>query len=630
MAYEEIPEKEGLIIILSEKQEGVLTHDNKEKEFKTRGEIIIVNNTGSPIYDLELKLSGIEKTDLEKKVTVGFVPARETGKEPKRVPYNIRDVPRAVDLNENLIFPEDITQPVTLMNEEIDLTVRFNIKNSTDAEMVVDFDKEMPTQIIAKEIPSLPSGTLNVEAGRLSLREYRILPRDSKAIEVKSLIIAEKPDAFRSGKITYRYFGEGITISGLGIEEVTGTLNVRHHVDKSERSEQRGVWDNYVIIENLSRASIKVVAEIGVISGKILTPEEGGAEIRGSIEWRIPGRRDYDTIVMEPVIVGPGETTRIGPFTLQSDEEPKVSTNLRIWIIPEIIKRVSGEFLIEDIEIPVIWGRITKEVSVEHPSYIMGMTDKQLVGHLEESVNVTIKVDNLGSATVDHVIIRDVIPADFKPPRIADIKISLIKGGGEITVPPEMIRISLEPQDPDPSREHRLTIEIFGIAYYLGESLLRGEGVVINYKMIAADPKPHKTYELPAEADLAVTPDIRPLRIKLEEVPTLETLEAIRKIAKSKEVLPGEVEGEYIVIVTLRNEGDLPVRNYEHIEQLPPTFEFITERATPAPETVEEIIEGLSIKWLIQEIRAREEFKIQFVVRGKPGHKVSDLLRIVE
>mgnify|MGYP000713439049 CR=1 FL=1 len=630
MNFEEIPEKEGLIIILHEKQEGVLTSDGREKESKTIGEIIIINNTGSPIYDLELHLSGVEKTDLEKKVSVGAVPVSKTG-ESKKVRYNVRDVLRAVEVREQIIFPEDIARPVALMGREIDLKMRYDIKNNTGIEFNVEFDKELPEQIIVRSVPSLAMGSIVTESGKVTLRDFKISGKQTETIDIDALILAEKEDAFRSGKVVYRYYGEGLTVSGLNVEEVTGLLNVRHYVDKNERAYERGVWDNYVIVENMSGAPIKVVAEISVISGKILTAEEGGAEIRGSIEWKIPGKRDYDTIIMEPVIVGPRETTKIGPFTLALEEEPKISTNLRIWIIPEVIRRVSGNYTIEDFEIPVVWGRITKEVLVEHPPYIKGMTPHNLVGHLEEPVNVKIVVENLGSATLDQIVIKDKIPADFKPPRVIDIKTSLIKGGGEITIPSEMLKVSLEPTDTDPSKIHDLRIEIFGVAYNLGEPLLKGESVIVNYKLLAVDPKPGVTYEFPAEAELAMTADTRPIEISLEEVPKLETLAAVRKITKSKEVNPSEIENEYIVVVILRNEGDLPVQNYKHIEQIPPTFEFAPENAEPVPESMEEIVGGLlEVRWIISEIPAKSEYKILYKVKGKPGHKVADLLRLIE
>ncbi len=630
MQYEGALEKEGLVIVLHEKQEGVISNDGKEKELKNTGEIIVINNTGTPIYDLELVLSNVEKTDLEKFIHVGMVPAGEMGSQQKTIRYNVRDMPRALEVLEQIIFPEDFAKPVALMNQEINIKFRYSIKNNTSTDFSVDFEKKLPEQIIVREIPPLTTGTITTEGGQIVLRNFRSGAKGHDTIDLDGVIRAEKEDAFRSGVVVYRYFGEGFTVSGLNVEEVRGLINVRHYVDKNERSEQRGIWDNYVIVENMSKAPIKVIAEVAIVEGKVLTPEEGGASIRGSIEWKIPGKRDYDTIIMAPVVVGPNETTKIGPFTLQSEEEPKVQTSLKMWIIPTVIRRTSGNFTVEDIEIPVIWGRITKEVNVRHPLYIKGMTSKQLVGHLEEPVEVEIKVDNLGSATIDQLTIKDTIPADFKPPRLVDVVVSINKGGSDITVPPEMIKITTDPANTDPSVKHDLKIEIFGIAYNLDEPLLRGEYVNVKYRMTSVDPKPGVTYEFPAEAHLYMSADTRPLQIELKKVPKLETLEALRKIVKSKEVQPGTVENEYVVVVTLRNEGDLPAQNYEFIEHLPQTFEFIPEQSEPRPESIEEIVEGLEVKWLISEISPKSEYVIRYTVKGKPGHRVADLLKIVD
>ncbi|MHA1616057.1 MAG: hypothetical protein ACTSX9_01970 [Candidatus Njordarchaeales archaeon] len=630
MELEKIPEKEGLIIILAEKQEGVLSHEGQERELRNSGKILVANATESPIYDLEISLKNFEKTNLEKKVFVGFVPKYDPVKGPKEVEYKLKEVARAVSVIEQLVFPEDFARPIALMQEDIPIKIRLMIKNSTDKEFALNIAKPIPDQIKIVNLPTLESGSIRTEDSRLIIEGLIVRPHEETKVEIDATVSAKSEEAFRSGVVVYRYFSEGLTVSGLDVEEVKGVLNVIHHVDKTERLEHRGVWDYYIIVDNKSKAPIKVIAEIGVVEGKALSPEEGGAEIKGSIERKIPGKRDYDTIIWEPVIVNPAETARIGPFTIAHEAEPKLVTNLKVWIIPEVIKRTAGEFRIEDIEIPVVWGRITKELKVEHPPYIKGLTEHQLVGHLAENIHATVRIDNLGSASLDRVVVTAKIPADFKPPRPVNVKVYAVKGGGEFELPPEMVQIDVSPQDPDPSKEHTLRIVMTGFKEILGEPLLRGESIIIRYTIQSVDPKPGVIYEFPAEAEIAFSPDTRPLRIVLDEVPKLETMEALRKIAKSKEVEPGETENEYVVIVTLKNEGDLPVENYEFIERIPETFDFIAEKAEPAAESVEEVVGGLEVRWIIKEIPAKSEYKIKYTVIGKPGHKVSDLFKIIE
>ncbi|MHA1676743.1 MAG: hypothetical protein ACTSU6_06145, partial [Candidatus Njordarchaeales archaeon] len=178
--------------------------------------------------------------------------------------------------------------------------------------------------------------------------------------------------------------------------------------------------------------------------------------------------------------------------------------------------------------------------------------------------------------------------------------------------------------------EHLLTVELYGFFNTFGESIIKGDAIILRYKMASADPKPGTTYRLPAEADISMTAETKPLTIKLEEVPALETLEAVRKIIKIKEVLPGEEEGEYVVVAILKNDGDLPEYNYEFYDKIPMTFEYVEERAEPAPESIDEMRDGLLLKWVIPEIPAKQEVKIKYVVRGRSGHRVSDLKKILE
>ncbi|MCD6492027.1 MAG: hypothetical protein ACP6IQ_04085 [Candidatus Njordarchaeia archaeon] len=629
MSIIDLTEKEGLIILIYEKQEGTLLHEGKEEKFDSNGQIIIYNKTGAPVYDLELSLDNIEKTSLDKKLLVNYVPEYQEGKATS-IAYAITDVPIVIKLEEDLGFPPDIPKPMALKDVDVPLNTRYKVINYWRGRFKLAMEKLLPNQIRAEEIPTPERGALTVDDGQLTWSDVELDSGDKIEQYIKLVLRAETPDEFRSGVIKYTYRGEESTVSGIEIKDVRGVVKTRYYIDKLERPEQRGVWDIYIIVENQSKAPIQVSAEAEVIIGTILSPEEGGKEIPGVIEKRMPGRRDFDTVITEYTVVKPESTIKIGPITIKSDEEPKLSVEIKTRILAEIYKVIEGIFEIKDVRIPVVWGKITKEVKVLHPPYIKGLTEQQLAGHLEEPIDVTVKVQNLGSASVDRILIKDTIPADFKPPRPIDIKVSLLKGEGELDVPTELTRINTEPSDQDPSMEHLLTVELYGFFNTFGESIIKGDAIILRYKMASADPKPGTTYRLPAEADISMTAETKPLTIKLEEVPALETLEAVRKIIKIKEVLPAEEEGEYVVVAILKNDGDLPEYNYEFYDKIPMTFEYVEERAEPAPESIDEMRDGLLLRWVIPEIPAKQEVKIKYVVRGRSGHRVSDLKKILE
>ena len=139
-----------------------------------------------------------------------------------------------------------------------------------------------------------------------------------------------------------------------------------------------------------------------------------------------------------------------------------------------------------------------------------------------------------------------------------------------------------------------------------------------------------RTYEFPASIEVALAAGTRPLKITLTEIPRIETVEALRKVIKSKDILLGEEKDLYTVVITLKNEGDLPVKTYEFIDKIPLSFELLEEKTEPEPRDISETKDGLILKWIIGEIPAKSEFKITYQVRGRPGHKASDLYRIYE
>ena len=623
-------EKEGLIIVIEERQKGTISPTGKLLELNTEGTIYIYNNTGSPLYDVEIGLKNVEYTNLPKKLTAGIIPTFNPEKGPTKFDYKIREKGPGVFVTETLAFPADIAKPVALLNQKIDLKIRYHFKNDLGQIMTVDFTRELPKQFVLEIPPTPETGSLSKEDDKLVLAGFEVPARSEKVLEIPVDLLAETVDAFRSGKTTWSYKGEGASISGIEIQYVKSTLNISYYVDKTERIEQRGIWDNYVIVENTTKAPIKVIAIVSIISGKILTAEEGGAEFKGTIEPKTPGRREYDTIVFEPVIINPGDTAKIGPFTIRSEGEPKLSADIEVYVLPEVIYKVYGEFSIEDIEIPVVWGKATKEVYVTHPPAYATADRYNLIAHLVEDVNVETVIENLGSAELDRIHVIETIPEDHKPPRPVDVKVYLVTEGGEIELPPEIAKVAVEPEDTDPSKPHKLSIDTIGLAYTAEKPMMKGDKLVIRYKIKSADPKPDKVYEYPSVVELAYTADTRPLVIELEEVPKIKTIAAVKKITKRKTIEPGAEPDVYVVILTLKNEGDLPESNYEVIEFLPTTFDLVEEQVEPPLKSVEETETGVLLRWIIPEIPAKSEVTVKYTVRGKPGHKVSDLLKIAE
>ncbi|MGQ4891083.1 MAG: hypothetical protein ACP6IP_01205 [Candidatus Njordarchaeia archaeon] len=622
---------EGLVIVIEEKQKGTMDHEGKDIEYESLGKINIYNNTGSPIFDLTLFLENVDKTSLKgrKELTIGIV-RHEEGRNTHTIAYSIADVPKAVILSEKIQLPPDLPVPIAYLNEDLPITIKYLIANKWKSKFTVNMQKKFPEQIKIKTIPTLATGILEKEDNTLNASDIELGVGDTLEIDLETTFSPATADAFRSGVVIYRYHGDEVTISDLEIKEVHGTLKINSHIDKIERTEERGIWDCYVVVENTTKAEIMVAPEIEIKSGTLLE-ESGSGEFVWNLIKQHPGLRSYDTVVFERVLLKPGETKKIGPFTLRSDEEPKLSSEVKTVIIPKIIKKLDGEFTIEDVEVPVFSGVVEKTVKVSHPPYIHGMTEGQLVAHLEETINVETYVENRGSAKADYIKFVENIPKDIIPPKRTGIRVFFKKGVNEIILPAETLNITIDPDDMDPSTEHKLVIEVKDLYTKMGEFFEKGDRIIARYQLGASNlTEPNNVYEFPTEVHMATAIGTKPLVLKLAEVPKLETLTALRKVVKSKDVILTETKDEYIVVILLKNEGDLPVTNYEFVDKVPLSFELIEEKVDPEPSDVSEVRDGLILKWVIKEIPAKEEVKVEYMVRGRPGHKVSDLYKIYE
>ena len=621
---------EGLVILIEEKQKGVMDHTGKDIEYDNSGKIVIYNNTGSPLFDLEIHLENTEKTSLRgrKTLEVGIV-KHEEGANVHTINYSIVDVPKAVQVTEEFKLPADLPKPIAYINEKVDLPLVLSVANKWTAKFETEIRKELPHQIEIVNVPTPNIGVLEKSDNAINFKDLQLDIGDRLELSIETKLAPTTSDAFRSGKIYYKYRGENTTISNLEIKEVTGILKITSYIDKVERSAERGVWDCYVVVENPTKAEIIVSPEAQLHSGMLLE-EEVTREYKWNLIKQHPGLRGHDIIVFEPVHVAPGETKRIGPFTLKSDEEPKVSMELKTKIVAKIFKKLEGEFEIEDVEIPVFSGILGKTVKVLHPSYIHGLTEDQLAAHLEETIDIETYLENTGSAKADYIKFVEEIPEDILPPKRTSVRAFLRKGENEIVLPSETIDISLDPDTLDAESKHNLVVEVKDLYTRLGEFFERNDRIYLRYQIVAKDPKPNKTYELPSQVYMALAPGTKPYVRGLDTIPRIQTLEAARKVVKSKEVLVTEARDEFVVVIVLKNEGDLPVKDYEFIDKVPLTFELLEEKIKPEPSDISEVRDGLILKWHISEIPAKSEERIEYTVRGRAGYKVSELYRIYD
>lgn len=623
------PEGAGLVLVFEESQDGSKNHEGEEEALKSRGKLIVKNQTGGPIYDFELILNDTENTDLRDKIEEGYL--QHSDDSSKVVEYTVTDQNFMCEFSEELDFKEGLMTPVAVYKRETPLALQFSLQNNTRGPLSVKLSRELPEKMQIPQLPSVGKGELS-KNGELGWKISSLTPDEQVEASIDANILSKDAEEFRSGVTKYKSKGEGFTLSGVEVDAVRAGVveTVAETTRKEERVEERRIWDASIEVENDSDAPVTAIGKFGVMSGEIIgggEEEEGGETIPGRVESPIPGKREYPQIVSDPVQVPPGEEKIIGPFPIRSEEEPRLTFDTEYEITPEIVKRVSGTHEVKDIVIPCLNAELDKEATVDHPPAASGLSSDELMSNLEEPVKITMETENTGSAHIDYCEVYESIPEGFSPPSRSNISVLLNIGEmGEMDVPEDNVNVSINPEDPMEENEVKITVK--NISHVFESPMEQEDYLFVEYETKALNPEAGKKYKLPSSNHVALTSADRPTKFELEEVPVLTTAEIKREVKKRKQIAPGSGENEFVVTAVLRNEGNLPAKDYEFSDLIPSSFELIEGSGEPQPDRKLEVPNGLEVRWTLEEIPPEGKETVEYTVRGIRDFRVSELKKV--
>jgi len=618
--------EEGLFIEFIEEQEVKANYGLKNPEIVARGKIIIRNRTGGALSDLELELENTENVNLEKKIFIGVIKDGED----KVVEYTITsEGTMGLRVLEDLRFPPEVPTPFALKCESIKIQSVFQATNELDAPITFTIEKELPKPFKAPAEATPPSGEYTVSEEKIIWKDAKVEAGQSMEFPVEIEVHPEDTEAFNTGKIIYEWNCEGATLSGLRFSKITGLPKTTEKISAAERKETPGIWDITITVKNNSNATISVGAVIEIREGDLLTEAEGGHKIKGAIERRAPGIRTFDIVKLDPIKLGPGETGELGPITIRNPAKPKIVQELYYEIHPVVTYKVKSRGEIGDITVPVVWGKVTRKIEVQHEAFYAGLSKDQIAAHAEERIFSETTIENLGSAGLDEIIIRDIIPEDIAPPTPGSVEVWISKRG-ETKVPDELLEIRIEPEGSIPEEQNTLVVKISNISYYFDEPLNRGEKIWIRYTMTSIDPKEDKTYEFGSSAELTMVPGAKTRVITLEETPKITGILAKRLISVEKDVEPVE-EDVFRVQISIVNDSKISVPSHIFTDRIPPTFELDERSVKPEPSSIEVLPEGgVLLKWELS-LAPGETKTITYEVKARsPEARVRDLRVVYE
>lgn len=627
---------EGLIIIFDEQQNGTINHHGEDQTLQNQGTLTVKNKTGGPIYDFKLQLGNLDDTNIPDKIEKGFLQTFDG--EGMITDYSPTKDTFMCTLQEDLNFQNGLVNPVTIKSKETPLTINLALTNVTNGPLSINLSKILPSQLSIETLPTVEHGELT-KGDQLTWNISKLAKDQAAETTIETKLYTEEIETFDSGEIKYKTKGNGFTMTGITVDTVkAGVIDqVNETTEKKERVQERAVWDISITVENTCNTSVKAIGKIGVLSGTILgegteaiSEEEETEEapsLPGRVEQPIPGKREYPQIVATPVSIPPNTEKTIGPFPIESETEPRLTVDVDYEINPTIIKRVSGTYQVDAISIPCLHSTLEKTVKVRHSSAASGLAPDELMSNLEEPAEVKVELENTGSAPIDYLELVETVPAGFKPPNTGNIQVELDIGNVEgMEIPEDQREITVQPADP--MEQNEVAIRANRIQQVFEEPMQHKDQLNVNYEVTALSPEASKTYQFPSTCHVAISAEDSPTSFPLEKIPELTTAEIKREIRKQKKIAPGTGEKEFTVTAILKNDGTLPVEDYEFVDIVPENFELLEESISPEARRIQETPRGKEVNWTIEKIPPNSQEEVQYTVKGLTGFKVSNLKKV--
>ena len=458
-----------IIVDITDNEETFLDPLLTQKEINGYGKLIVKNpSQKSRLWNLICNLQETVYTSLNsKELNIDTLnPNQEFTQE-----YEIKNL-KAPSLKVNEEFDIDNTTPniinkAFLYRQKNNCTLKIILINPLNLPISnIRLTREIP--ITFQDIEILPPniGETNIKEvnGKKQLNwEILTLKSKSKAellINCAINIKETKPQSLGSLNVNYTVNNHKLTMIN---PKVFGLTNSMSGIDREEGS-RPGIWD--CTLEFINESDFQVRLEDVKVSHKITT--------------------GIKTVVSQtPDKLLHSDQSWNFDFQVEDYNIPELSSSIEFTPLSLVISRVLGQIYKEPTIYPVLSASVEKVIN---PSEIDASTNTYMTVHNT--------INNNGSANIDTLTIIDEIPKDFVPSELKNITIKLIESNRttDITSRKDFIRrFEIEPEDFNPNLDHKLTIELFN----LKDQLLSGAKIIVDYSLLAKNPKPAMTYNTP-------------------------------------------------------------------------------------------------------------------------------------
>ena len=512
-----------------------------------------------------------------------------------------------------------------------------------DIEVIKELPSEFENIVILESTPGLAEREDNKIIWTIEELE------SDKTINLKlsADIQVETKDAVKTGPVNVSYTGSSSFAGDLSVENFSGYTRNRFTIDQIERDEEPGVWDCNLAFENPSEFLLELcevdVHEADKPESNLIDIEaEAPIKLSAGDEWMSPGfeieSEAYPQIQKEIKFrVGHKLNTELtGEIAIGEVDLvlASITGNLRYVIPGEEKAEVEEEELEEEeleeeeLEEEELEEEELEEAELEEEELEEAVeveVEEEELEKVEEEERPIIKVPTFQESTVDSIIeikndgsapLNEVswkqryFTDEFTPPSSEEI--TCFKDGEEISISPSQVTF-----------EDNILLVQFkdlkdsDLGMFEADSELE-----FQYPIHVINPSQGATFESEVIINGNTYPKSKELEYipEAEETPVIEAVHIRRKYRVGKEVVPVGAFGEYEIILSIINKGNMPLEKVLVRDKVPDNFE--RQDFSMEPEVID--LEGEDIlKWVIDKVDVDSSVEITYKISGTGDYNPS-------
>jgi hypothetical protein len=572
----------GLTITVQEHEHTILNADNTIRKFDPRGRVIVHNGSRTyAIWEAELELNRPNRT------TLGTDPL---------------EIGRLDPLGEweKEFIIKDIESPMLLVTEVIDTFFeRVGVNNA------LVFEKQMPVELTLslrnhsgatirdiEAIKTLPSifqniKLLDTQAGKAKYDSktsqivwaIKEMVPDTIAVQrIRATITVEDVLPKKGGKFEVTYRVPEVVRSIL-VPVLHGSTDSQVSVEKEEHPMRMGAWRCKAQLTNISDFPIRL-ERVQIV----MTSPTNDLLYEGKPDLRLE----------------PGEIW--GHEFEVTQKEPEFDIIPLTTVEAPLIEEIRGTIEKEENVFPVLRVEGAKRIE---PS--------EIIAYEPAPISITLQAQNVGSTECDEVLFTDSIPAGFEPPDKTQVRVRI--GDKPIS---RCLEVTLDPSERDPNIDHNITIHLHDLTEN-HTAVKPKEMVTVNYIITSRTPQPNFERSLPMNVQMNTFPPGPPAEfaIKGANAPVIRVRPVLRKLRKTRTVVPDSVPGQLLATITFANESETSLQNPELQDLIPPSFDFVGVPEGSQEPTLRETSNGTLLSWSIPTMMSRERFVTKYIYRPK-------------